>query len=133
MSMAQITYREAVARALREPWRMSASSSWERTWEATGRFRRDQGFLEEYGPERIRETPIAESVISGAGAGAAMAGLRPIVELMTINFSLLAMGPDHQPRRQGALHVRRADHMPIDRPHRHGRRRFGGRYPLAEF
>ena len=50
-----------------------------------------RGLLAEFGPKRIRETPIAESVIVGAGTGAAMAGLRPIVELMTINFSLLAM------------------------------------------
>jgi pyruvate dehydrogenase E1 component subunit beta len=50
-----------------------------------------KGFLEEFGPERIRDTPIAESVIVGAGIGAAMAGLRPIVELMTINFSFLAI------------------------------------------
>ena len=49
-----------------------------------------KGFLEEFGPERIKDTPISESVIVGAGVGAAMAGLRPVVELMTINFSLLA-------------------------------------------
>jgi pyruvate/2-oxoglutarate/acetoin dehydrogenase E1 component len=49
-----------------------------------------KGFLEEFGPERIRDTPISELVIVGAGIGAAMAGLRPMVELMTINFSLLA-------------------------------------------
>ncbi|MCH7810997.1 MAG: alpha-ketoacid dehydrogenase subunit beta, partial [Chloroflexi bacterium] len=49
-----------------------------------------KGLLEEFGPERIRDTPISESVIVGCGVGAAMGGLRPIVELMTINFSLLA-------------------------------------------
>ena len=49
-----------------------------------------KGFLEEFGPERIRDTPISESVVVGCGIGAAMGGLRPIVELMTINFSLLA-------------------------------------------
>jgi pyruvate/2-oxoglutarate/acetoin dehydrogenase E1 component len=49
-----------------------------------------KGFLEEFGPDRIRDTPISESVIVGCGIGAAMGGLRPIVELMTINFSLLA-------------------------------------------
>ena len=50
-----------------------------------------KGLLAEFGPKRIRETPIAESVIVGAGTGAALTGMRPIVELMTINFSLLAM------------------------------------------
>lgn len=50
-----------------------------------------RGFLEEYGPERIRDTPISESAIVGAGTGAALVGLRPIVELMTINFSLVAI------------------------------------------
>jgi pyruvate/2-oxoglutarate/acetoin dehydrogenase E1 component len=49
-----------------------------------------KGFLDEFGPDRIRDTPISESVIVGCGIGAAMGGLRPIVELMTINFSLLA-------------------------------------------
>jgi pyruvate dehydrogenase E1 component beta subunit len=50
-----------------------------------------KGFLEEFGPRRVKDTPIAESVITGAGIGAAMAGLKPMVELMTINFSLLAI------------------------------------------
>ena len=50
-----------------------------------------RGFLQDYGPERIRDTPIAESVVTGSAIGAALAGLRPIVELMTINFTLLAM------------------------------------------
>jgi len=49
-----------------------------------------KGLLDEFGPERVRDTPISESGIVGAGVGAAMGGLRPIVELMTINFSLLA-------------------------------------------
>ena len=50
-----------------------------------------QGFLEDYGPERIKDTPISESAIVGSAVGAALAGLRPIVEIMTINFTLLAM------------------------------------------
>ena len=49
-----------------------------------------KGFQQEFGPERIIDTPISESVIVGCGIGAAMGGLRPMVELMTINFSLLA-------------------------------------------
>ena len=50
-----------------------------------------RGLLKEFGPERVMDTPISESVIVGAGIGSALAGLRPIVEIMTINFSLLAM------------------------------------------
>ncbi len=50
-----------------------------------------KGFLEEFGERRVKDTPISESVVVGAGIGAAMAGLRPMVELMTINFSLLAI------------------------------------------
>jgi pyruvate dehydrogenase E1 component beta subunit len=50
-----------------------------------------KGFYDHFGPERIRDTPIAESVIVGAANGAAMAGLRPVAELMTINFAFLAM------------------------------------------
>lgn len=50
-----------------------------------------KGLLDEFGPERIRDTPLAEATFVGAGIGAAMAGLRPIVEIMTCNFSLLAL------------------------------------------
>jgi pyruvate dehydrogenase E1 component beta subunit len=49
------------------------------------------GLLEEFGPERIRDTPLSESAFVGAGIGAALGGLRPIVEIMTVNFSLLAL------------------------------------------
>ena len=50
-----------------------------------------KGLLDEFGPERIRDTPLSESGFIGAGIGAAMAGMRPIVEMMTVNFSLLAL------------------------------------------
>jgi pyruvate dehydrogenase E1 component beta subunit len=50
-----------------------------------------KGLLEMFGPERIRDTPLAESGFTGAGIGAAMVGMRPIVEIMTVNFSLLAL------------------------------------------
>ncbi|GAA1654630.1 pyruvate dehydrogenase complex E1 component subunit beta [Nonomuraea maheshkhaliensis] len=49
------------------------------------------GLLEKFGPERVRDTPLSESAFVGAGIGAAMGGLRPIVEIMTVNFSLLAL------------------------------------------
>lgn len=50
-----------------------------------------KGLLEEFGPERIRDTPLSESTFTGAGIGAALGGMRPIVEIMTVNFSLLAL------------------------------------------
>jgi len=55
-----------------------------------GAFKVTSGLLEEFGERRVRDTPISENTIVGMGVGAAMSGLRPVVELMTINFSLLA-------------------------------------------
>jgi pyruvate dehydrogenase E1 component beta subunit len=87
------TYREAVRLALRR-----ALSSNPRVFlmgEDIGRyggaFAVSRGLLEEFGPERVRDTPLSESTFVGAGIGAALGGMRPIVEVMTINFSLLAM------------------------------------------
>jgi pyruvate dehydrogenase E1 component beta subunit len=56
-----------------------------------GSFAVSLGLLEEFGPERIRDTPLSESGFVGAGIGAALGGMRPIVEIMTVNFSLLAL------------------------------------------
>ena len=56
-----------------------------------GAYACSKGLLEEFGPERIRDTPLSESTFVGAGIGAALGGMRPIVEVMTINFSLLAL------------------------------------------
>lgn len=56
-----------------------------------GAFKVTEGLLDEFGERRVRDTPISENTIVGAGVGAAMAGLRPVVELMTVNFSLLAL------------------------------------------
>jgi len=88
-----MTYREAIRSALRE-----ALASDPRVFlmgEDVGRyggaFAVSMGLLEEFGPERVRDTPLSESAFVGAGIGAALGGLRPIVEVMTINFSLLAL------------------------------------------
>src|SRR4030043_1015908 len=56
-----------------------------------GAFACSHGLLEEFGPERVRDTPLSESAFVGAGIGAAVGGMRPIVEVMTCNFSLLAL------------------------------------------
>ena len=131
--MAVITYREAVGRALREALQDErVFMMGEDIGRYGGAYAVSRGLLDEFGPERIRETPISESVITGAGAGAAMAGLRPIVELMTINFSLAGHGPDNQPRRQGEVHVRRSTLVSTDRAHGHRRWRLRGSHALAE-
>ncbi|MFF5764018.1 alpha-ketoacid dehydrogenase subunit beta [Streptomyces tanashiensis] len=90
---ATTTYREALREGLRE-----ALTSDDRVFlmgEDVGRyggcFGVSLGLLEEFGPERVRDTPLSESAFVGAGIGAALAGMRPVVEIMTVNFSLLAL------------------------------------------
>jgi pyruvate dehydrogenase E1 component beta subunit len=91
--MAKLTYREAVRAGIREA--MAADPRVFLMGEDVGRhggaFAVSMGLLEEFGPERIRDTPLMESTFVGAGIGAAVGGMRPIVEVMTINFSLLAL------------------------------------------
>ena len=91
--MAEMRYREALNQALREE--MEADETvflmGEDIGVFQGAFKVTQGLLEEFGEKRVRDTPISENTIVGMGVGAAMAGLRPVVELMTINFSLLAI------------------------------------------
>ncbi|GAB7006612.1 pyruvate dehydrogenase complex E1 component subunit beta [Nocardioides sp. AN3] len=89
----ETTYREALRESLRE-----ALIKDERVFlmgEDVGRyggcFAVSLGLLEEFGPERIRDTPLSELAFVGAGIGAAVGGMRPIVEIMTVNFSLLAL------------------------------------------
>jgi pyruvate/2-oxoglutarate/acetoin dehydrogenase E1 component len=89
----RISYRDAVRTALRE-----ALLKDERVFlmgEDVGRYGGcyavSKGLLQEFGPERVRDTPLSESAFVGAGIGAALGGMRPIVEIMTVNFSLLAL------------------------------------------
>lgn len=83
------TYREAIRMALKEMLKdPKVFLMGEDIGAYGGAFAVTKGFLAEYGEERIRDTPISESVIIGAGVGAVMAGARPIVEIMTINFTL---------------------------------------------
>lgn len=88
-----ITYREAVREAIREALRNDPRVflMGEDVGRYGGCFAVTRGLLEEFGPERIRDTPLAESAFVGAGIGAALGGMRPIVEIMTVNFSLLAL------------------------------------------
>ena len=92
MGTVKLTYREAVRSALRH-----ALATDERVFlmgedvgAYGGGFAVSLGLLEEFGPTRVRDTPLSESGFVGAGIGAALGGMRPIVEVMTINFSLLA-------------------------------------------
>jgi pyruvate/2-oxoglutarate/acetoin dehydrogenase E1 component len=89
----RITYREAVKQAIREALLEDPRVflMGEDVGRYGGCFAVSKGLLEEFGEERIRDTPLSESAFVGAGIGAAMAGLRPIVEVMTVNFSLLAL------------------------------------------
>jgi pyruvate dehydrogenase E1 component beta subunit len=91
--VAILTMREAISQALWEEMERDERvfilgeevGVWGGTYAVT------KGFYDHFGPERVRDTPIAESVIVGAANGAAMAGLRPVAELMTVNFAFLAM------------------------------------------
>lgn len=90
--MPTITYREAISQALWEEMERDERvfiigeevGVWGGTYAVT------RGFYDHFGAKRVRDTPIAEGVIAGAAAGAAMNGLRPVAEMMTINFALLA-------------------------------------------
>jgi len=89
----ETTYREAVKQAIRE-----AMTKDERVFlmgedvgAYGGCYAVSKGLMAEFGEDRIRDTPLSESGFTGAGIGAAMAGMRPIVELMTVNFSMLAL------------------------------------------
>ncbi len=89
----KITYRDAVRSALRDALQNDPRVflMGEDVGRYGGPYACSRGLLEEFGPERIRDTPLSESTFVGAGIGAALGGMRPIVEVMTINFSLLAL------------------------------------------
>src|SRR2546422_6772989 len=91
--MAVMRMREALNQALAEEMRRDESVfvMGEDVGVFQGAFKVTEGLLDEFGEKRVRDTPISENTIVGTGVGAAMAGLRPVVELMTVNFALLAM------------------------------------------
>jgi pyruvate dehydrogenase E1 component beta subunit len=91
--MTKMTYRDALRSALREALRSDPRVfiMGEDVGRYGGSFKVTHGLLEEFGPERVRDTPLSESTFVGAGIGAALGGMRPIVEIMTVNFSLLAL------------------------------------------
>jgi pyruvate/2-oxoglutarate/acetoin dehydrogenase E1 component len=87
------TYREAIRAALREALQRDPRVflMGEDVGRYGGAYAVSKGLLAEFGPDRIRDTPLSESVFVGAGIGAALGGARPIVEVMTVNFCLLAL------------------------------------------
>src|SRR5580693_5762686 len=91
--MAEMRYREALNAALREELTRDERVilMGEDIGVFGGAFKVTDGLLAEFGEKRVRDTPISENTIVGVGVGAAMTGLRPVVELMTINFALLAL------------------------------------------
>ena len=88
-----ISYREAVRIGMRTALQRDSRVflMGEDVGKYGGTYACSKGFLDEFGPERIRDTPLSESTFVGAGIGAALGGMRPIVEVMTVNFSLLAL------------------------------------------
>jgi pyruvate dehydrogenase E1 component beta subunit len=91
--MSKMSYRDAIRSALREALRDDPRVflMGEDVGGYGGAFKVSHGLLEEFGPERVRDTPLSENTFLGAGIGAALGGMRPIVEIMTVNFSLLAL------------------------------------------
>src|SRR5512132_4229105 len=88
-----LTYREALNQALREEMRRDENVFLigEDVAHYQGAFKVSKGFLEEFGPRRVVDTPITELGFTGLAIGAAMVGLHPVVEMMTFNFAILAM------------------------------------------
>ncbi|MEJ7644464.1 MAG: pyruvate dehydrogenase complex E1 component subunit beta [Chryseolinea sp.] len=91
--MREIQFRDALREALNEEMRRDSSVflMGEEVAEYNGAYKVSQGMLAEFGPERVLDTPISELGFAGIGVGAAMNGLRPIIEFMTFNFSLVAI------------------------------------------
>ena len=102
--MAEITMREAISQALWEEMERDEKvfimgeevGVWGGTYAVT------KGFLDKFGPERVRDTPISEAAIVGAAIGSSINGMRPVAELMTMNFTFVAM--DHIVNETAKLH-----------------------------
>ena len=113
--MRTVTYRDALREAIREEMLRDERvfilgediAGYGGTYAVT------KGLFEEFGEKRVRDTPLAEEVITGAAIGAALGGLRPILEIMTINFSLLASDLIINSAAKISLHVWRPATVPL--------------------
>ena len=131
---ARTTYREALRMALREALQRDERVflMGEDVARYGGSYAVSKGLFEEFGEERIRDTPLSESAFVGAGIGAAMNGMRPIVEVMTVNFSLLALDQIVNNAATLAAHVWRSVLRPVGDPDGHRGRAPAGRATLAQ-
>ena len=125
-----MTMREALRDAMAEEMRRDQDVfvMGEEVAEYQGAYKVTQGLLQEFGAKRVIDTPITEHGFAGLGVGAAIAGLKPIVEFMTFNFAMQAMDQIDQFGGEDALHVRRTDGL-LDRVPRAERRRRPRRRP----
>ena len=91
--MAELLYREALNQAMSEEMRVDPLIflMGEEVAEYNGAYKVSQGMLDEFGPDRVLDSPIAELGFVALGAGAAMGGMKPIIEVMTFNFAILAL------------------------------------------
>src|SRR3989339_1424589 len=91
--MAEMTFRDALNQALREEMKLDPRVFiiGEEVGYYQGTYKVTQNLLGEFGEDRVKDTPISEEIIAGSAIGAAMGGLRPVAEMMTVNFTLLAM------------------------------------------
>ena len=131
--MVKMTVREALRDAMAEEMRRDPNVflMGEEVAQYQGAYKVSQGLLDEFGAKRIIDTPITEHGFAGLGVGAAMAGLRPIVEFMTWNFAMQAMDHIINSRGQDALHGGRRAGLPdrLPRPQRCRRARGGPAQP----
>ena len=105
--MRTIQFREAIAEAMSEEMRRDERIflMGEEVAEYNGAYKASKGMLEEFGAKRVIDTPIAELGFTGIGVGAAMNGLRPIIEFMTFNFSMVAIDQIISNAEIGRAHV----------------------------
>ena len=127
--MPELSYREAVRDALAHAMRADDDVfvMGEDIAEMGGSMGVTQGLLDEFGGERVRNTPISEMAIVGAGIGAAMQGMRPVVEISVRGLPDALARADRQPGREAPLHVGCKDQGAADDPHGMRRRLVAGR------
>ena len=116
--MREIQFREALREAMNEEMRRDPSVflMGEEVAEYNGAYKVSQGMLDEFGAERVLDTPIAELGFAGIGVGAAMNGLRPIIEFMTFNFSLVAIDQIINSRKEVVMHYdQRFQNCPVQK------------------
>ena len=123
--MAELTYRDAVARGIAQEMARDEDVVFlgEDIAKAGGVFKATVGLLDQFGPTRVRDTPISEQAILGAAMGAAMTGLKPIAEIMFADFIAVCYDYIANEISEKPLHDQRAGQVPAGDPARQWRRR----------